>query len=223
MCWSRANLVRQFATSLPQGSHVKISNSMLYSLMIGSLILQGCATTSSTQPDQSDTFAPAPAPAAAPAPAPAQAAQPAGASAAIPEENGKPVIRADSKDNFEAVSMAVRQQMRPGGRFAYVNKSGRDTVEARLADMQNLFVQYGSVEKMNGDIQARMMDDQNAINEVLARYDNNRLICRQETPVGTHFPKKVCRTYGQMQQERNDAQHLMRIRQNMGQTGASKW
>ena len=87
---------------------MKISSALLYSLMIGSLVLQGCATTSSTR-----NQAAASATTAAPVATPAQAAQPAGApAAAIPEQNGKPVVKGDSKENFEAIVVAIHQQIK---------------------------------------------------------------------------------------------------------------
>jgi len=98
MSWSRADPARQSVTiHYGRGVHVKISSLLLCSLMISALALQGCATTSSTQPDQGVASAPTASPVAAPTPA----VQPAGVpAAAVPEENGKPVVKADSKENF---------------------------------------------------------------------------------------------------------------------------
>lgn len=180
---------------------MKISNSFSYSLLIGALILQGCATSSGARSDS----APA-------ATVPSQTAASAAsgsylADATVPESDGKPVIAADTKDNFDAVAAAIRQEMQSGGRFGFVSKSGRQTVDIRLADMGDLFSQYGSINKMDPAAQNRLLRDQNSINEVLARYDNNRRICWQETPVGTHFPKTVCRTLGQIQSERENSRH----------------
>jgi len=195
-----------------RGVHVNISSALLYSLMIGSLVLQGCAATSSTRSDA--------APAAG---VPAQTAASAAsgsklAGATVPESDGKPVIAADTKDNFDAVAAAIRQEMQSGGRFAFVSKTGRQTVDTKLSDMGNLFSQYGSVQKMDPAAQKRLLGDQNSINEVLARYDNNRRVCWQETPVGTHFPKTVCRTLGQIQNEReNSKQNLDQTRRLMQQ------
>ena len=133
----------------------------------------------------------------------------------IPEDDGKPVVKADTKANFEVVAEAVRQQMQPGGRFAFVNKAGRETVTTRLADMQTLFNQYGGVNKMDPRATERLLADQNAINEVLARYDGNRRICWQETPVGTHFPRTVCRTLAEIQAQRVNSKQSMDQAQNL--------
>lgn len=180
---------------------MQASNRWILPLAIGALVLQGCATTGgSTQPAATQVSAPAQTAAAS-----VPVSKP--STTAIPENDGQPVVKADTKDNFDAVATAVRQQMQPGGRYAFVDKTGRETVEAKLGDMGTLFGQYGSVNKMDPAAQQQLLADQNAINEVLARYDSNRRICWHETPVGTLFPKTVCRTLGQIQSEHRDAQH----------------
>ncbi len=187
---------------------MKASNRLVLSLAIGALILQGCAETGGTRPDmaqvastRTQTTAPS-----APVSKPAEAA--------IPENEGKPVIAADTKDNFDAVAAAVRQEMQSGGRFSFVSKAGRGTVDSKLNDMAALFDQFGSVEKMNPTARERLLGDQNSINEVLARYDGNRRVCWQETPVGTHFPKTVCRTMAEIQNQKvHSNQAMERMRQ----------
>jgi len=203
MTWNRAYPVRQSATiHYRRGVHVKISSPLLYSLMIGSLILQGCATTSSTQPNQGDAFAPAA--------TPAQAAQPAASSAAIPEENGKPVVKADSKENFEAVVAAIHQQMQPGGRWQYIDTNERATIDGSFADMGKLYDQFGSVDKMDQNAKVRLLADQSTVNAILTRKDGDRLICQSELPVGSHLPVKTCKTYSQIQAQERNAQDYLR-------------
>ena len=187
---------------------MRASNKLVVALLVGGLVLQGCATGDS-RPDSAPVASTGQSTAAVAAPA-------ASSQVAVPEKDGKPVVAADTKDNFEAVVLAIQQQMQPGGRFSFVDSRGRQTVENRFADMRTLFDQFGTVDKMNSAAQTKLMDDQNAINEVLARYDNNRVICRNEVPVGTHFPTRVCRTLGQIQQEQNDAQQTMRVNQMRG-------
>lgn len=181
---------------------MKASNRLILTLTIGALMLQGCVETGATR--SSSTVVNVPVQTTANA-APESASE----AAAIPEKDGKPVVKADTKANFEAVAEAVRQQMQPGGRFAFVDKAARDTVTTRLADMQTLFNQYGGVNKMDPRATERLLADQNAINEVLARYDGNRRICWQETPVGTHFPKTVCRTLAEIQGQQRDTQQIL--------------
>jgi hypothetical protein len=184
---------------------VKISSALLYSLMIGSLVLQGCATMSSTR-----NQAAASAPAATSVATPAQA-QPAGApTAAIPEENGKPVVKADSKENFEAIVAAIHQQMQPGGRWQYIDARERTTVDGSFADMGKLYDQFGSVDKMDQAAKVRLLADQSTVNAILTKRDGDRLICQTELPVGSHLPVKTCKTYSQIQAQERNAQEYLR-------------
>lgn len=187
---------------------MKASNRLILTLTIGALMLQGCVETGAIRSNSTVVSVPVQTTANA---APESASE----AAAIPENDGKPVVKADTKANFEAVAEAVRQQMQPGGRFAFVDKAGRDTVTTRLADMQTLFNQYGGVNKMDPRATERLLADQNAINEVLARYDGNRRICWQETPVGTHFPRTVCRTLAEIQAQRVNSKQSMDQAQNL--------
>ena len=176
---------------------MKASNLLTLTLAIAAMMLQGCAETGTTRANTAEPVAPVQA---------ARATTGSSESSAnIPEANGKPVVVADNKANFDLVAAAIRQEMQPGGRFGSVNDTGRQTVENRLADMQTLFDQYGSVDKMQGLAQTKLLADQNAVNEVLARNDGNRRICWKETPVGTHFPTTVCRTLAEIQGQRQNA------------------
>lgn len=182
---------------------MKISSPLFYSLMIGALILQGCATTGTTQSSEGS----------APVPAAAPTAQPTGAPmAAIPQENGKPVVKADSKENFEAIVAAIHQQMQPGGRWQYIDNNERATIDGSFADMGKLYDQFGSVDKMDQTAKMRLLADQTTINTILTRKDGDRLICRSDIPVGSHLPVKTCKTYAQIQAEQNGAQEFLRTR-----------
>ena len=181
---------------------MKVFNPLIFSLMAAALILQGCATSGSTESNQ--------AVASTQSPAAAPATQPAGAPmAAVPEENGKPVVKADSKENFEAVVAAIHKQMEAGGRWQFINATERSTIDGNFADMQKLYDQYGSVDKMDTDAKVRLLADQSSVNAILTQKDGDRLICQTELPVGSHLPVKTCKTYAQMQMEQRGAQQLL--------------
>lgn len=189
---------------------MKASNLLTVAVVIAAAMLQGCAETGATKSNIAEPAAPVPAASATTAPSESPAD--------IPEANGKPVVVADNKANFELVAAAVRKQMQPGGRFGLVDNTGRHTVDSHLVAMQALFDQYGSVDKMPGPAQTKLLADQNAVNEVLARNDGNRRICWRETPVGTHFPTMVCRTLAEIQAQRQNAKdNLQQNRQLLQQ------
>ncbi|MGH8211889.1 MAG: hypothetical protein ACREPP_01510 [Rhodanobacteraceae bacterium] len=181
---------------------MKASNLFVLSLAIGALVLQGCVDTGVRADSQSANM-----PAQS---APAANAVPAAPATAIPEDDGKPVVKADTKDNFEAIVAAIHQQMQPGGRWQYINQSERGTLDNSFADMGKLYDQFGSVGKMDDNAKMRLLTDQGTVNAILTRKDGERLICKSELPVGSHLPVKTCRTYAQIQAERSDAQEFFR-------------
>ena len=109
--------------------------------------------------------------------------------------------------------------MQPGKRWGFIDPTDRGTVDQRFADMQALFDKYGTVDKMDGLAKTRLLDDQNAINEALARNDGNRMICQRVAPTGSHITKEVCMTLSEMRlREQNDKFNLNRQRlQGMNQ------
>lgn len=179
---------------------MKTSSGFILAAAIGALMLQGCTATgetrASTAPMAATTSQVAPV-AAAP-------------TAKVPEENGKPVVRADTADNFAAVVAAIQQQMQPGGRWQYINDQERATINGSFGDMKTLYDQFGSVDKMDQAARTRLLADQNTVNAILTQKDGDRLICESSMPVGSHLPVKTCKTYAQMQAQQRGAQEFMR-------------
>ena len=175
---------------------------MIIAAAIGTLVLQGCAETGATRPDNAPV-------AAAPAAAVQPQVAPAAPTAAIPEQNGKPVVKADTAANFEAIVAAIHQQMQPGGRWQYIDRPERATIDGSFADMQMLYDRFGSVDKMDQAAQVRLLADQSTVNAILTKKDGDRLICETHMPVGSHFPVKTCKTYAQMQAEERGAQRSL--------------
>lgn len=184
---------------------MKNSSWLVCAAMIGILGLQGCASTGDMRSDAAQ-------PADTPAPAAAQPASVSASGTSIPQENGKPVVKADSKENFEAIVAAIHQQMQPGGRWQYIDKNERTTIDGSFADMGKLYDQFGSVDKMDQNAKMRLLADQSTVNAILTKKDGERLICETNVPVGSHFPVKTCKTYAQIQAEQGRAQEFLRQR-----------
>lgn len=168
-------------------------------VMSGALAVQGCAGTAGARPDASASVQQAP-----------MQAAPQSTTAIPTDSEGKPVVRADTKENFEAIATAIQQQMQPGGRWQYTSKSDRATIASTFADMSSLYAQFGSVDKMDAAAKTRLLADQNTVNAILTKKDGDRLICQSQMPVGSHLPVKVCKTYAQIQAEQQGAQDYLR-------------
>ena len=120
-----------------------------------------------------------------------------------------PSVKADNKADFAAVSAAVRKEMVPGGRYEFVDSTEHATVAKRLDDMQALFDSYGTVQQMDTNKRAQLLTDQEDVNAILTRRDDRRVICKSERPIGSLLPKKTCRTYGEIERERDSSQQFM--------------
>jgi hypothetical protein len=122
-----------------------------------------------------------------------------------------PAVNANTRDAFEAVSTWVRKQMDPGGRYSYVTQSEHNTVNARLDQMNGLFQKHDEVAQMNDAEKLQLYNTQQEVNGILAKHDNDRLICRSENPTGSHIPVKTCQTAGEIEaRRRGDRDYLQR-------------
>ncbi|MEO5623469.1 MAG: hypothetical protein ABIO74_11980 [Dokdonella sp.] len=120
-------------------------------------------------------------------------------------------INASSRDAFDTVSGWVRKQMDAGGRYSYVTADERNKVNAELDEMGQLFQQRSDVAHMSDAEKTMLFNSQEHVNAILAKRDNERLICKSEMPIGSHIPVKTCQTAGMMEaRRRNDVQYLQR-------------
>lgn len=118
-------------------------------------------------------------------------------------------VKAETKADFVAVVAAVKKEMVPGGRYEFVDRSERATIDTNLAEMQALFDKYVDVAAMDKDAKLQLYVDQENVNAILTRRDDRRMICKSERPLGSLIPKRVCRTYGVVEGDRRNAQDEM--------------
>jgi hypothetical protein len=137
-------------------------------------------------------------------------------------EKADPAVNASSKEAFETVSTWVRKQMDAGGRYSYVTAAERGTVNAELDGMGRLLQQHGDVSHMSDQDKTQMFNSQEQVNAILAKRDNDRLVCKSEMPIGSHLPVKTCQTAGMIEaRRRNDVQYLQRT-QNTAQNKSGR-
>ncbi|MFI4970720.1 MAG: hypothetical protein ACHP7D_10985, partial [Lysobacterales bacterium] len=105
----------------------------------------------------------------------------------------------------------VRKQMDSGGRYSYVTAGERSKVNAKLDEMNRLFQKNGDTTKMTDVDKTAMFNSQEEVNAILTKRDNERLICKNEMPIGSHIPIKTCVTAGEIEaRRRNDTDYLRR-------------
>jgi len=111
-------------------------------------------------------------------------------------------INADTKEKFVEVATDVRQEMQAGGRYEYVKADERKTIDQKFTEMEALFNENGSVQNMKQDTKVKLFNDQEVVNSILTHRDRDRVICKNEAPVGSHIPVTSCHTYGQEEEAR---------------------
>ncbi len=130
---------------------------------------------------------------------------------ALAADKPEPAVNADTNDAFQAVSAWVRKEMEPGGRYSYVSKSERSRVDQRLDEMGALLEKNGAVANMSDADKTVMFNSQEEVNAILAQHDNDRVVCKNVMPVGSHIPVKQCMTAGEMEaRRRKDGDYLRR-------------
>jgi hypothetical protein len=138
--------------------------------------------------------------------------------------NTETIVRADNKAEFSAVAAAVQKEMRPGGRYEFVDNKERDAIDTRLVDMQSLFDRHDTVARMDMNTKVQLFNDQETVNGILTRRDDDRLVCERDAPLGSLIPRTTCLTYREAEQRRrSDLHYLDTLRQlpnpNMGAGG----
>lgn len=133
----------------------------------------------------------------------------------------KPLV-AQTFDAFKQDSARIRKQMQPGGVYEHTSASDQARVESRLGDMYKLLEAHSSQAGMSEADKIALFNAQEEINGVLQHNDNNRLVCEQVAPVGSHRPVKTCRTYGELMERQRQDEKNMQDRSRTPQTAAPK-
>lgn len=129
--------------------------------------------------------------------------------AVVNASGNETVVKAETKADFATVAGEVRKQLQPGGRFEFATSKERADIDANLGDMQSLFDKFGTVSAMDQSSKLKLFNDQETLNATLTRRDDKRLVCEHVASLGSNIPKTTCRTYGQMERDRRDTQHLL--------------
>jgi hypothetical protein len=125
------------------------------------------------------------------------------------------IVNTNDKDTFFALAANIKSQMVPGGRYEYIRPREQEDVDLRLNDMQVLFNEFGTVEKMDQGSKVRLFSDQEAVNATLTRRDDTRLVCQHEAPLGSHIPRTVCHPYKEVEQANAETHQELRKAQTI--------
>ena len=151
--------------------------------------------------------------------------------AALAKDAPEQVVKADTPEKFALVISRVHEEMKPGGRYEFMNRSGRDEIDRNFDEMTGLLRKIGSVAAMNDSTRVALFNRQEKINGILSSNASDRLVCRSVAPVGSHIPLQSCKTFGELAQNRDALQKTIATHQGMkftddftrGNPGATNW
>lgn len=103
----------------------------------------------------------------------------------------------------------IRYEIEPGGRWENVPKQDRPVLEAKLKEMEDVLQGRSSVGELNNDERLRLINAQEHANAILTEHDGQRLICKRETPTGSHRPQNICMTVAQRKQASEDSRRYL--------------
>jgi len=119
------------------------------------------------------------------------------ASASAKENYKEKSFNADTRDKFATIAEGIRDEMKEGGRYEYMKPDERRTIEQKLEEITTIFGKTESVAAMQQDDKIKLFNAQESINSILTKRDRDRVICKNEAPIGSHIPVTTCHTYGQ--------------------------
>lgn len=112
-------------------------------------------------------------------------------------------IEIDTYDNFQVLVGDLREEMVVGGRYEYLAGMDRKNVNRMLDAIAELLRSSGSFATMSPGAKTALLADLEAVNELLAKFADNRIICTHEAPIGSLIPRKRCRTLRQIEKSRS--------------------
>ncbi len=122
------------------------------------------------------------------------------------------VVVADTAAKFEMLVEKIHSQMVDGGRYEFMSKGDRSNVDLSFEKMSAMLTSSGSVDAMSNEDKDRLFNEQEKVNGLLARNSDDRLVCQDVAPVGSHLPVRTCKTFRQIAKDRSDSRRDM---QNM--------
>jgi hypothetical protein len=129
---------------------------------------------------------------------------------AMAAEKLDPALQAVTKEKFDDQSAAIRQQMKTGGRWEFVDAVERAQVNARLDEIAALLATTASADELDRDQKGKLLVAQEDVNAILTKKDGRRLICQQVAPTGSNRKQKQCSTFAERERQRRDSRDFLR-------------
>jgi hypothetical protein len=120
-----------------------------------------------------------------------------------------PALQAVTKEKFDDQAAAIRQQMKPGGRWEFVDSDERASVNSRLDEIASVLA-AATADELSREQKAKVLQAQEDVNAILTKKDGRRLICQQVAPTGSNRKQKQCSTFAERERQRRDSRDFLR-------------
>jgi len=124
------------------------------------------------------------------------------------KENAERFVDVEKQQKFEDQAAAIRQQMKPGGRFEFTTPEEVRQVDEQLAIITAL-LQKRSGTSLDDDDQLEIYAAQETANAILTQRDGRRLICEFSAPTGSNRKVKQCVTYADRMSAHKETRRMM--------------
>lgn len=134
------------------------------------------------------------------------------------KESSQPIVDAGRQETFADQAAAIRQQMKPGGRFEFVTAEERREVDRQLDTITALLDKRAGGRLSDND-QLDLLAAQESANAILTQRDGRRLICEFSAPTGSNRKVKQCVTYADRMRAHKETRNY--LRETMGKSPSS--
>jgi hypothetical protein len=124
------------------------------------------------------------------------------------KDNSERFVDVEKQQKFEDQTLAIHQEMKPGGRFEFTTPEERRQVDEQLATITAL-LQKRSGSSLDDDDQLEIYAAQETANAILTRRDGRRLICEFSAPTGSNRKVKQCVTYADRMSAHKETRRMM--------------
>lgn len=122
-------------------------------------------------------------------------------------------------ETMQAEAILARQQAIAAGvdagtgRYARLNAVQKKSIRADQQDLADLLKDGASMDSLSASQRRKVARLVNRIDEVVADANGERMVCTQETRIGSNYLTRVCRTPEQIQSEKDAGDKLLREQQ----------
>lgn len=121
------------------------------------------------------------------------------------KDQKRSIVDPADRQQFADQVAAIRDAMKPGGRFQYLTVEERNAVNEHL-DAIAVMLERRETQRFGSDEQLDLLQAQENANAILTRRDGDRLICERRAPTGSNFKIKKCVTYTEHMKTRDETQ-----------------